>query len=233
MRAMTVQSLSPRASLAKPGASVPARRRVAAAVRAMITAGEIGPGEHLRELDLAGRLGVSRNTLREGFRELAGDGLVRHEPNRGVFVAAPTAEDVRRLYTARRILECGVLHEQARTHALSGPGVAAEVLDVTARALHAAERQEWRLVGDLNMDFHAAVVRLGGSAVLDAAAAPLLAHARLAFRSLDLPGALHAHFGETNRSLAETMRDGAWEQAAGDMRSYLLAAEAELLEGLG
>ena len=57
------------------------------------------------EKDIAQWLGVSRGLVREAFRELEKTGIVIHNPYRGTFVKALTADRVRELYTLRKKLE--------------------------------------------------------------------------------------------------------------------------------
>jgi DNA-binding FadR family transcriptional regulator len=52
------------------------RERSLEALRTAITSGEYRPGDHLGEEELAGRLGVSRGTVREALRHLQQEGLV-------------------------------------------------------------------------------------------------------------------------------------------------------------
>lgn len=52
-----------------------------------IVSGQLGPGTHLNELELAERFGVSRTPVREAIRQLATADLVVTEPRRGAFVA--------------------------------------------------------------------------------------------------------------------------------------------------
>ena len=80
-----------------------------AALRSQILSGELGPGSHLSEVDLAGAYGVGRHSLRAAFRELARGGLLVHEPNRGVRVPVPTARESEDLYVHRAALELGAL----------------------------------------------------------------------------------------------------------------------------
>lgn len=72
-----------------PRAAEPASRRVAAALRAAIKAGELKPGDKLpSERQLAATHHVARNTAREAVRQLAESALVTAEHGRGVFVRA-------------------------------------------------------------------------------------------------------------------------------------------------
>ncbi|MGH3832254.1 MAG: GntR family transcriptional regulator [Pseudonocardiaceae bacterium] len=62
-------------------------RRIADAVRALITAGELAPGDKLpSERELARRFGTARNTAREAIRVLTEEALVTARHGSGVFV---------------------------------------------------------------------------------------------------------------------------------------------------
>lgn len=56
------------------------------ALQSSIMAGNIRAGEHLRQEEVAARLGVSQTPVREAFRRLESEGLVEHAPNRGIIV---------------------------------------------------------------------------------------------------------------------------------------------------
>lgn len=56
------------------------------ALKSSIMAGNIREGEHLRQEEVAARLGVSQTPVREAFRRLESEGLVEHAPNRGIIV---------------------------------------------------------------------------------------------------------------------------------------------------
>jgi DNA-binding GntR family transcriptional regulator len=55
-------------------------------LRAMIVDGRLAPGARVGQAELADALGISRGSVREALRRLAGDGLVEFEVNRGFFV---------------------------------------------------------------------------------------------------------------------------------------------------
>lgn len=81
------------------------RDRVVDAVRTLIVDGELAPGSRLVEENLAQRLGVSRNPLREALQTLAAEGFVRIEPRRGAWVSTVDDEDLRALHEVRETLE--------------------------------------------------------------------------------------------------------------------------------
>ena len=56
------------------------------ALQSGILSGNIAPGEHLRQEEVAARWNVSQTAVREAFRRLESEGLVEHAANRGVVV---------------------------------------------------------------------------------------------------------------------------------------------------
>lgn len=78
---------------------------VADRLRTEILAGDIEPGERLRQAEVARRLGVSTSPVREAFALLRAQGLVSTVPHRGVVVSLPTAQDVTECYEIRIPLE--------------------------------------------------------------------------------------------------------------------------------
>jgi DNA-binding GntR family transcriptional regulator len=75
------------------------------ALRKMILTGELVPGERLREIVLCTQLGVSRTPVREAFRTLAAEGLVKLLPNRSVVVAELDDSEIANLYDVFGVLE--------------------------------------------------------------------------------------------------------------------------------
>ena len=68
----------------------PLWRRIADTLRAEVKAGEWRPGARLPgEYALAERFGVNRHTLRQAIEHLEGQGVLRAEQGRGIFVPDP------------------------------------------------------------------------------------------------------------------------------------------------
>jgi len=74
-------------------------------LEAAIVAGELAPGERIREQTLATSLGVSRGPLREAIRRLEGRRLLDRKVNVGVSVAMLSPERLDNLLTVREALE--------------------------------------------------------------------------------------------------------------------------------
>ncbi len=60
-----------------------------ARVREAIRDGTLPPGVRLTETDLAARFGVSRTPIRQAIAKLEAEGLLTHEPRRGLSVTRP------------------------------------------------------------------------------------------------------------------------------------------------
>jgi DNA-binding GntR family transcriptional regulator len=74
-------------------------------LRAMIVDGRLRPGARVGQAELATALGISRGSVREALRRLAGDGLVAFEVNRGFFVTSVGVDGVLERLEARLLLE--------------------------------------------------------------------------------------------------------------------------------
>lgn len=104
------------------GAEAPPRRAALSGdgayehVRTAIADGVMKPGERVRETELAERLGISRTPVREALRRLESDGLLAHEPHRGMVVNHLDHQAVTELYLMREVLE-GTAAALASRHA--------------------------------------------------------------------------------------------------------------------
>jgi len=63
------------------------------------------PGSKLAEQKLADHFGVSRTLVRQALFQLSQNRLIKLEPARGAFVAAPSVEEAKQVFAVRRMLE--------------------------------------------------------------------------------------------------------------------------------
>ena len=68
-------------------------RWVAEELRTAIASGQLQPGDRLVEMGLARKYQVSQGPIREALRLLEREGLVTHQPRRGVYVTRLSAQD--------------------------------------------------------------------------------------------------------------------------------------------
>ena len=84
---------------------LPLRDVVFNTLRQEILMGKLKPGEKLREIQLADKMGVSRTPVREAIRMLELEGLVKMVPRRGAEVANITEKDLQDAFEVRNALE--------------------------------------------------------------------------------------------------------------------------------
>lgn len=202
----------------------PRGRMVADHIRQGVNAGILTPGSHLSENGLCRELQVSRNTVREAFRFLTQEGLLRHEANRGVFVSTPSAATIVDVFRVRRTIECPALAQAYPKH----PAVR-QMRDAVAKAEIARREGDWRAVGNADIAFHAAVVALTDSPRLMAFFRRVALELRLVFGLIRSPEFLHEPYIEKNRAILETLASGDAVGAAEQMDRYLAHAERFIL----
>ncbi|MCS0789241.1 GntR family transcriptional regulator [Cytobacillus firmus] len=79
--------------------------KVCNVIREAIIRGDFKPGERLKQSDLADKMGVSRMPVREAFRKLESEGLIKLEPHKGAVVKSISIEDIEEIYALRSELE--------------------------------------------------------------------------------------------------------------------------------
>ena len=89
----------------KPIKLLPARERVASALRKAIISKQIGEGEVITLEATAQQLGVSVTPVREAFQILARDGLIDLKQNKGATVLGLNETTIREHYEIRAALE--------------------------------------------------------------------------------------------------------------------------------
>jgi DNA-binding GntR family transcriptional regulator len=211
-----------------PEASQTLAESIADRIREKVISGRLTPGSHLSEMTLSEELQVSRNTLREVFRLLTKEGLLRHEANRGVFVSTPSMATIIDIYRIRRLVECPAL-AQAHPH---HPG-ARHMRQAVENALACREAKDWLGVGSADIAFHSAIVELADSSRLSAFYAQISLELRLVFGLLKDPEYLHGPFIEQNLQILEELENGRSAAGAQLLDGYLLRAERFILGAYG
>lgn len=198
--------------------------RVPHQLREMLITGEVAPGEKLSEQRLAQTLGVARNTLREAFRTLVGEGLLVHHPNRGVFVAAPDEAAIVDIYRLRRVVQRGAVEA-----AIPGHPALTEMAECVAEAERARASGDWRSVATRNLAYHRAMVRLCDSPRLSASFDSAMAEMRLVFGRIEDSAFLHEPYIELNAGLLRAILRGNQLTALAQLDAYLQRSEQAIL----
>jgi DNA-binding GntR family transcriptional regulator len=125
-------------------------------IRDLIVRRVLLPGEKIRQVELANRVGVSRSPLREALRTLESEGIVSYEVNRGYVVSRLDRHDMEQIYRMRSLLEEELLRTIVRPDA-SALGVIARHNDEMVAAMDAANVSAML---EANRNFHFAIFEL-------------------------------------------------------------------------
>ena len=130
------------------------RPAVTEALRAAILAGEYAPKQRLVEVDLCERFGTSRFILRAAMQELAAQGLVEFQRNRGARVRDISLAEAIEITEVRILLE-GLLAARAAERATNADS--AMLRKVVKGMRLAVARSELLTYSNLNAQLHAAI----------------------------------------------------------------------------
>lgn len=201
--------------------------RVADALRSMLFAGDLTPGEPLREVALAEAFGVSRSTVREALALLTSEGLLTRAPNRGVTVTALTEVDIAEIFEARLLLERAGISAAAR--GVVDLGIAQRALATYAESVRTDDHLS---ATRAHLDFHTSLVALLGNARLRAYAEVLTADLRLALASVERARRNARAQVADHRRLLTLARAGDEAAAVAELERHLQAARASVSERL-
>jgi DNA-binding GntR family transcriptional regulator len=109
-------------------------------------------------------LGISRTPFREALRILGSEGLIDVVPNRGAYVAQPSAKDIREMFEVMSILEgaCARVAAERMSHS---DFEKIESTHQTLEAHYQAKDHERYLA--INNSYHVLVQEMAGNKVLD------------------------------------------------------------------
>jgi DNA-binding GntR family transcriptional regulator len=142
---------------------VPLRQSVYDTLIDLVVSGEMPPGLHMVETDLARQLGVSRQPIREALHRMEAEGWVDLRPSQGAFVHVPTDQEVDELLDVRTLLEA----ETARL--ATGKATAervARLREICSEGEAATEADDFGRAVAANDAFHAEVAAIAGNSVL-------------------------------------------------------------------
>jgi DNA-binding GntR family transcriptional regulator len=199
--------------------------RVAEALRTMLFAGDLHPGEPLREVSLAESFGVARSTVREAFQVLATEGLVTRYPNRGVAVTALSADDLDEIFGARLVLESAGVRAGTAGADLK-PVV--EALAAYAEAVDSPAADGQAESTRAHLEFHNSLVALLGNARLLASAHALTADLRLGLASVERVRRNARDQVADHRKLLRLVRAGDEQEAVTELERHLAAAKTSV-----
>jgi len=212
-----------------------------------IVSGHLTPGTTLPNLDqLAEEFSISRLTMREAIKVLAGKGLVSSAPRRGTVVrpreewsrldadvlgwqigAIPNAAFIRNLFELRRMVE-------PEAAALAAARASGNGLAAIERAFGQMATAEPRTLESIKGDiaFHQAILRATGNEFIAALAPAIETSLRLTFTIQRDAWPNIANFVPSHGAIMEGIKRGDPEAARKAVHALLVRAEADAIDGL-
>jgi GntR family transcriptional regulator of vanillate catabolism len=182
--------------------------RALLALREGILSGEFKPGDRMAELPLVDRLGVSRTPLRLALAGLEHEGLLRGLPAGGYVVREFTLADVRHAIELRGVLEGTACRFAAEAGASRRDLRALQAINEQVEPLvHRADYESFERYIALNGAFHARLVKMAGSPLLERALDTVLA---LPFATPNALVLQHAQLPESREILVVAHRQHLW-----------------------
>lgn len=183
-------------------------------------------GTKMAEQTLGEIYGLARHHVRKVLARLAADGLVDLEPNRGAYIASPGAQETHDMFELRQTLEQGLVQKLAQQ---ARPDDLARLREMIAREREAymqGNRPQWIR---LSADFHIALARLGGNALVVDILRRLVSRTTLLISGPDsLTGQQPCSFDE-HLAVVEALERKDEEQARKEMAHHLEQCACRML----
>jgi DNA-binding GntR family transcriptional regulator len=185
---------------------------------------KLQPGTKLAEQRLADHFGVSRTLVRQALHQLSQNRLIKLEPARGAFVAAPTSSEARQVFAVRRMLEVEMARAFARE---STPARIKALREHMAQEKAAVDQDDASGRIELLGDFHVRIAELMGNEVLAQILRDLVSRSSLITLMYQRAGAAR-HPQQEHMELVRAFAAHDEDRAARLMDEHLLHVEASL-----
>jgi DNA-binding GntR family transcriptional regulator len=185
---------------------------------------KLQPGTKLAEQKLADHFGVSRTLVRQALHQLSQNRLIKLEPARGAFVAAPTSSEARQVFAVRRMLEVEMARAFARE---STPARIKALREHMAQEKAAVDQDDASGRIELLGDFHVRIAELMGNEVLAQILRDLVSRSSLITLMYQRAGAAR-HSQQEHVELVRAFAAHDEDRAARLMDEHLLHVEASL-----
>jgi DNA-binding GntR family transcriptional regulator len=141
----------------------PLKEEIFDALHRHIIAGKYGPGDWLRQEDIASQMGVSMTPVREALDLLVASGLAERVPYRGVRVREMSTKDIVEAYGMRLVLEAMIARDAALNITTEQISKLNRILDEMKKQVKLNEMPRER---QLSREFHTAIAEASGNDLL-------------------------------------------------------------------
>lgn len=200
-------------------------RALEEALERRVLDGELQPGEHLREVELAEEYEVGRNSLRAAFDALVHRGILVKAASRGVFVRVLTRDDLTEIYELRTAIEVQASRMLAARRTVP-PGAR----EAIARQRRLGARSDQRTFVEADLAFHSAIVEGAGNSRMARVHQDIRAEIVLCLGQLVRGYAGAAQLALEHSELLASIESGSPAEVEAAVRRHLEGASAWLVE---
>jgi DNA-binding GntR family transcriptional regulator len=183
------------------------------------------PGTKLPEPALCELFGVSRAVIRKVLQRLAHDRIVELRPNRGAVIAAPTPEETREIFEARRALEMALVEIAVMRHGGKPIEELDALIDKERETLDNSYQPAW---AQRARDFHLKIATLAGNPILSAYLTELMSRCSLIVALYAPAGNAECEHAE-HRKIVAYIAKGDVASARAEMAAHLRHLEDSII----
>lgn len=188
-------------------------------LREDIFSGRIAEGERLREIDLAKRFAVSRGPIREAIQQLAWEGIVETDRNKGALVATPAPNEITEL-----IIPLRCTTEKYAVRLFFDTLTEADFLvweTILDKMKQACEAKDFMLISEHDIAFHRALVKRAHSPDLLAIWSAIVSRVRRHFREAHLQYSNPIQIYEEHLPIIEALKNGSLTEALQTIENHI------------
>lgn len=188
-------------------------------LREDIFSGRIAEGERLREIDLAERFAVSRGPIREAIQQLAWEGIVETDRNKGALVSSSAPNEITELIIP---LRCTIEKYAVRLffdHLTEDDFLVWET--ILEKMKRACEAKDFTLISEHDIAFHRALVTRSQSPDLLAIWSSIVSRVRRHFRESHLKYANPIQIYEEHLPILDAFKNKSLQEALKTLEDHI------------
>ena len=186
---------------------------------------KLKPGQRLVEAQIVNALDANRNHVQSALQRLALQHIVKIEPNRGAFVAQPNSQEAREIFSARRVVERGIVESISQeTIQQNRKKIEAHMKDEQ----DATQGNDRQVIVSILSQYHRLLAEMCGNTVLKEMFENLMVRSSLIvalYQHNDVPSCQH----NEHQDIIDALMDGNQALAVDIMLKHLQHLESELI----
>lgn len=197
-------------------------QQVADAIVEAVAAGAIRPGERVTDSDIAERLGVSRNPVREAMKILEAQGIITNTPRRSTHVVAFDRTKVDQIARVRVAIEKIAFGEAAERYAADA-SLLRELDRIIATMEQCAQRKDLNGVTKADLAFHRAVCVASQNGIVLTLWETIARHMRISFNlEIQEDSAAPEGIPQHHRALRDALASGDRREVEREIEHHIL-----------